>query len=85
MEEFRYYESLARRRETVIAAYLVRSEANDPIALSQLASEVLDQPLGVLKQGETTMVLEAERLSENEFAKTVEQLKDILGKWQEKR
>ena len=79
MEEFRFYESLVRRRESLICAYLLCVESKYPKSFKKLAQELLERPITTLKKGETTMVLEAQRLSDNDYLKAVEHLVGLAG------
>jgi len=67
MEEFRYYEEVLRNREAALIAYFAASAAMPNQGVLALSMELLQRTtFGVLKQGETTAVVETARLSENE-------------------
>jgi hypothetical protein len=81
MEEFRYYEEVLRHREATEFAYLVADDDTTGTALQQLSTSVLaNTSFGVLKQGESTAVLEAAKFSENELAGLVRAAAAVLEK-----
>lgn len=48
--------------------------------LKSLAIEILDQPITTLKQGETTMILESQKLSDNDLLVAIKQIFEFRGK-----
>jgi hypothetical protein len=74
-EDFRYYEAILRRRETEALAYeLYRAHPNDAQIKQYIAKLLSEQDFGLLTKGQTTMVLEAAKASENELQTTVEKI-----------
>jgi hypothetical protein len=71
LEEYRYFETIQRRREALLATYMVMAAQDDPDGINTqlLYARIFDsdQP-GVLKTGETTTILEAQRNSANELS-----------------
>ena len=69
LEDFRYYETITRRREAALIAFLVHTDFHDDDKLHELAKELMRVPgFGVLKSGETTAILESSKTSQNEFS-----------------
>jgi hypothetical protein len=84
MEEFRYYESILRVREAYHVSYLLRKAAADSKALAKLADKLLEyQEIGRLAKGQTNTVLEASKLSTNEYETIGRQVIDMINptKW----
>ena len=61
MEEYRYFERNHRTKERIYASYLIRRERGTEKDLIELANRLLDDTSEVLKEGETTPILEAQR------------------------
>jgi hypothetical protein len=75
VEDFRYYEAVLRRRETESLAYgLYRAHPDDNNMKEYVKSLLSSQEFGIIKKGETTMVLEAAKASENELQTTIEKI-----------
>jgi hypothetical protein len=72
MEEFRYYEEISRHREATEFAYLVAQNDSANPSLQTLANALLTTTtFGVLRQGDSTAVLETVKVSENELTNLV--------------
>lgn len=79
LEDFRYYETIARRRESIIAALLLHEEFGNDDDVRELSKELIKVPgITVLKQGETTPALESAKLAENEFITLISQLTKLV-------
>jgi hypothetical protein len=75
VEDFGYYEAILRRRETEAFAYeLYRAYPNDAQIKQYIPKLLSGQDFGLLAKGQTTMVLEAAKASENELQTTVEKI-----------
>ena len=75
VEDFRYYEAILRRRETEALAYEIYTSHPDDPQLKKYVEELLSkQEYGLLAKGQTTMVLEASKATENELQTTVEKI-----------
>jgi hypothetical protein len=75
VEDFRYYEAILRRRETEALVYeLYRIHPNDTEIKQYITRLLSGQDFGLLSKGQTTMVLEAAKTSENELQTTVEKI-----------
>lgn len=83
MEEFRYYEAIERHREGLVAAFLIlRGVSPDTTKLAELSNELISLPsFGLLKQGETTAILETAKGADNEFFKVFQEMKDLIQKF----
>jgi hypothetical protein len=78
-EEFRYYEAIARRREAAIAFFLIHQEFKDDKALLEFSQELMRVPtFGVLKEGESTAIIETYKASHNEFLSIITDLVKAL-------
>jgi len=78
-DEFRYYETIARRREAAVVSFLIHKEFPEDEVLRDLASELLKVPTSVvLKAGETTEILESYRSAQNEFLGIFSELAAVL-------
>jgi hypothetical protein len=82
MEEFRYYEAIVRQREALILVYRIGSSRPGPnrLLIEFSKSLLTTQPVGVLRKGETTINLEAQRSSVNDLATVAGQLLSALAK-----
>jgi hypothetical protein len=79
MEEYRYFETIQRQRENVLAVYLMDRTRPTVTAFDVLSARLFaDAPVGVLKAGETTAVLETQK-QDNEFKVAVDQLSSLAG------
>ena len=68
MEEYRYFEKSFREQELLRVSYLIRrdhSERSELLKLSHLLVE--SRSSGVLQEGETTQILEVQKMASNEF------------------
>jgi hypothetical protein len=75
VEDFRYYEAILRRRETEVLAYeLYRAHQNEGQIQEYITKLLSGNEFGLLTKGQTTMVLEAAKASENELQTTVEKI-----------
>ncbi|WP_210237900.1 hypothetical protein, partial [Mesorhizobium sp. M2D.F.Ca.ET.223.01.1.1] len=78
MEEVRYYESILRYRESQFISYLIRKKSEDG-SLKEFAQSLLENKDFIkLQQGETTLVLEAQKGEANEFKGVFETFADLL-------
>lgn len=78
MEEVRYYESILRYRESQFVSYLIRKRSEDG-SLKEFAQSLLENKDFIkLQQGETTLVLEAQKGEANEFKGVFETFADLL-------
>jgi hypothetical protein len=68
MEDFRYYESVLRHRESQYLSYILRKEPNGNQAMLKFADELLkEREFGVLVKGQTTTTIEAQRAEGNDI------------------
>lgn len=73
MDEFRYYESIARRREEVSALLMLSAESEPKINLMELLkSDSYFSRVSVLEKDQTTEIIEARKLEKGEL--------ELLGK-----
>jgi hypothetical protein len=80
VEDFRYYEAILRRRETEALAYsLYKAHPNEDPIKDYVKMLLSSQEFGVIKKGDTTMVLEAAKMSENELQTTIENILSKIG------
>lgn len=77
MEELRYYEGVLRFRESQLLSYLIRRQRGNG-GLDSFARMLLEnRDFSALKQGETTLVLEAQKGEVNEFKGVFESFLDF--------
>ena len=80
LEEYRYFETIQRQRESIVAAYLLNQLRSETGSVDVLTSKLFDStPVGILKNGESTTILEAQKQSENEFRLAIDQLFSLVG------
>jgi hypothetical protein len=85
MEDFRYYESILRNREAQYLSYVLRKHSEDKKSLISFSKEIMeDRPLGILSKGQTTAILEAQRMERNEFASVLDVLAELVKSAKEK-
>jgi hypothetical protein len=78
LEEYRYFETVARRREAVVTSFLTYIDFGDDKVLLDFCRELQKVPgLGKLSRGETTSILEAGKISENDFLTLVSLLANL--------
>lgn len=78
MEELRYYETVLRSREDHLLGYLaIRDKGKSAVlAFAERISQHKD--LVKIQQGETSMIIEAQKAEQNEFKGVVESFLDLL-------
>jgi hypothetical protein len=79
MEDFRYYESVLRHRESQYLSYILRRSLDDPKSMAKFADELLkERGFGVLTKGQTTTVIEAQRSEVNDVSTLYERLAALI-------
>jgi len=77
MDEFRYYDSIKRNRESQLALYMIaRKDFEESDFIKVIDKINLFNRVGILAQGETTDLLESSKLNKNEF----DALKELIAK-----
>lgn len=80
MDEFRYYESIARRREEVSALLILSAESEPKINLMELLkSDCYFSKISALEKDQSTEILEARKLEKGEL-ELLEKVVDTLAK-----
>lgn len=75
MDEFRYYDSIKRNRESQLALYMIASCDFKETDFAAVVNKMnFFDRVGVLSQGESTEMLEASKINRNEF----EAIKEII-------
>jgi hypothetical protein len=79
MAELRYYEAVLRYREAQYVAYLIRREKGDAAKLLDFATEIMaERDFLSMPQGQTNILLETQRLEQNEFKGIYERFFDYM-------
>lgn len=80
MDEFRYYESIARRREEVRALIMLSAESQQKIELMELIkNDSYFSKVSALEKDQSTEILEARKLEKGEL-ELLEKVVDTLAK-----
>ena len=83
MEEYRYFEGIYRANESLLISYLIRLHHREVDPLLDLAEYIVKPGsfgVPVLKEGESTAILESQKFSTNEFKNLTEQIVGILAR-----
>jgi len=81
MDEYRYYESIKRKREENLVLMQLNSENDVPMSISELLEKTaFYSDHKNLKTGETTEIIESRKLSSNEIALMEKMLATIVAK-----
>lgn len=82
MEELRYFESLLRARETQLLSFRILAESQFGPKLQEFASQLVttqDRDTLKLQSGETTVMLEVQKIEGNEFSAIYDKAFDLLS------
>ena len=81
MEEVRYYDRIARIRETELIRYLIVSSKGNYADVKEFAATLVSQKDGdsiTLKEGERSIFIETQQGEVNEFRGVAEMIADIF-------
>jgi hypothetical protein len=80
MDEFRYYEAVARVREEVVALFCLASDSGSPLQPLELVKyDSYFSKAGLLSKGQSTEILETRKMEKNEID-LLEKVVDTLAR-----